>query len=286
MQQNCQLAFLTTFTDTDHIHNLLESIAVNNRTVSLVVLLLQQNGLRIEATPYQTDYTRIILLDYPGPLSLSAARNRLLAYSNEHLAPEYIMFPDDDSTYDSSFFDLFLQSPAGNKLINVRNADREGYFHLIPASVETLSVKDYKLAISVNQILTPSTVKQTGLFDERLGAGARYGAGEDNDYFLRALQVSPFTVCPQLYNLHPSSIATYSGMGLRRLIRRFNNYGRGVVFMLCKNRQYTKALYVCIRALGGSVASLLRFRWRMAAAYFVSFFTRSYTFILSILRSA
>lgn len=284
MQQTCQLAFLTTLTDTDHIHNLLSSVASNNQTIDLVILLLQQNGIRIDAAPYQTGRTRIILLECPHRLSLSAARNRLIAYSRGHLAPQYVMFPDDDSTYDASFFNLFAAAPPGNKLINVRYSDKDGYFHALPTFGKPLSPRDYKLAISVNMILTPATVEQTGAFDERLGAGARYGAGEDNDYFIRALQIARFTICPQLYNLHPSSTATFSELPLRQLVRRFNNYGKGVVFMLCKNGLRTQAAYICLRALGGAATSLLRLRLRMATAYFLSFFTRTYILLTSTLK--
>lgn len=285
MQQTCQLAFLTTLTDTDHIHNLLASIAFNNQTVDLVILLLQQNGIRVDVSSYQTDCTRIIPLTYPNQLSLSAARNRLIAYSNRHLAPQYIMFLDDDSTYDASFFDRLEAAAPGNKLINVRYADRDGYFHALPAAHKPLSPKDYKLAISVNMILTPKTIERIGTFDERLGTGARYGAGEDNDYFIRALQVAPFSLCPQLYNLHPSCATTFSQLTLRQLVQRFNNYGKGIVFMLCKNKLRSQAIYVCIRALGGAITSLLRLRLRMTMAYFLSFFTRTYILFSSFFRT-
>lgn len=281
MSQPCQLAFLTTLTNTSHIHNLLASVALNNQTVDLIIVLLQQNSIRIDANPYQTDYTRIILLDYPDQLSLSAARNRLIAYCNSYLVAQYIMFPDDDSTYDESFFNQFTVAPSGNKLINVRYADKNGYFHSLPISAKSLSSRDYRLAISVNMILTSTTIEQTGAFDERLGAGARYGAGEDNDYFIRALRVAPFSLCPQLYNLHPSSATTFSQLTLRQLVRRFNNYGKGVVFMLCKNGLRMQALYTCLRALGGAIISLLRLRLRMTVAYFLSFFTRIYVLLTS-----
>lgn len=284
MRQTCELAFLTTLTGTEHIHNLLASISKYNQNINLIVLLLLQNDIQIDATPYQTHYNRIILLKYPHQLSLSAARNKLITYSNEHLEPQYIMFPDDDSTYDASFFNHFTTAPSGNKLINVRYADKDGYFHALPSSDKPLSPRDYKLAISVNMILTPATVEYTGAFDERLGVGARYGAGEDNDYFIRALKVAPFTVCPQLYNLHPSSTTTFSAFTLPQMVRRFNNYGKGVVFMLCKNGLGIQALYVCIRALGGVVSSLLKLRMRLAVAYLLSFFTRSYTLLTSIIK--
>ncbi len=40
--------------------------------------------------------------------------------------------------------------------------------------------------MSVNMIISFKTFLLVGLLDERLGAGAKYGGGEDVDYFIRS----------------------------------------------------------------------------------------------------
>lgn len=273
MLQRYALAFLTTFTDTEHINRFVSSVSENNHQVSLCVVLLQQNGCRVSVDDLQTPYTKFILLELPGQVGISAARNHMLHYVKTNIEVEYIMFPDDDSTYDISFFEHFGAAPCGNKLIQVKNADRGGFFLRLP-KLSKLDKKNYSLAISVNQILTWETILRTGLFDERLGAGAQYGAAEDNDYFIRALAIAPFTLAPELYNMHPSKVNLSTTYAWRPLVKRFHHYGRGIIYMLCKHQMYGYALSISVRALMGCILRLFQLNLKMSLVYLVAFYSR------------
>lgn len=281
IKNNVELIFVTTCNELESIFDLLESVKISNEEVKLLIVIVVQKGLYINVSPYQTPYTSIITINEKRSLSLSLARNIALSYiSKNEIHYQYLMFPDDDSTYDELFFKRWSTSGEGNRLINVKYSNSDGYFNFLKLPNKThLTASHYKMSSSVNMIITRETILATGLFDERLGVGTLYGAGEDNDFFIRANKVAPFTICTTLYNMHPSPQYKYDIMNLSQIVKRFNSYGRGVIFMLCKNDLKTEALLVCIRALGGSVISLLRFRLKLAIAYSCSFVSRIALFL-------
>lgn len=46
---------------------------------------------------------------------------------------------------------------------------------------------NYQNAMSVNMIIQYDHFIEIGFFDERMGVGAKYGAGEDGDFFLESV---------------------------------------------------------------------------------------------------
>lgn len=277
MKENVELVFITTCTDFKNVFNLLNSIKVCNQKVDLLIVIVVQNGLCVDFAKYCTSCTNIIAIGEEQGVSLSLARNIALNYIFiNKIRYKYLMFPDDDSSYDELFFERWRLSGHGNRLINVKYSNSNGYFNCLVLPNNTkLTEFQYKMSSSVNMILNQETIEAIGLFDERLGVGALYGAGEDNDYFIRASKISPFSICTTIYNMHPSPEYKYNIMNLSQIVKRFNNYGRGVVFMLCKNELKMEALFICLRALGGVVVNLLRFRFKLAVAYLCSFVSRT-----------
>lgn len=281
MNKNVELVFITTCTDLNNVFKLLNSIRISNNKVNLLIVIVVQNGLSIDIMQYCTLYTDIVIIREKKTISLSLARNIALNYISAHeIKYKYVMFPDDDSVYDELFFEKWEYSGQGNRLINVKCSDSNDYFnYLMLPNMTQLTTSQYKMSSSVNMIIDQETVEATGLFDERLGVGALYGAGEDNDFFIRASKVSPFLICTTIYNMHPSPEHKYDLMNLSQIIKRFNNYGRGVVFMLCKNELKMEALFICFRALGGALLNFLRFRFKLAVAYLCSFVSRVVLFL-------
>ena len=137
---------------------------------------------------------------------------------------------------------------------------KETYSNYNIADGALLKKKDVLFVGCVRLMLSKDTFYKVGYFDEQLGIGAKYGAGEDGDYFLRALEYDEFHYTAKVYNFHPSPSLKYSKLKFKELILRFNNYGRGCL--------------VCLRAIAGGGIALITGRWRLACAYWFSFFTR------------
>ncbi|MNE28833.1 hypothetical protein D3C80_1222910 [compost metagenome] len=137
-----------------------------------------------------------------------------------------------------------------------------------------LNAKDFYSVGAVNLVLNYSTFSKTLFFDERFGVNAQYGAGEDGDYFLRALKFENFYYSNKLFSFHPSADSKYKSLTYKQLRSRLRNYARGCIALLCKHKMYWAALKLTFRALGGSVLYLLKLQFSTALAYFEAFFVR------------
>lgn len=98
--------------------------------------------------------------------------------------------------------------------------------------------------MSVNMIIQYDHFIEIGFFDERMGVGAKYGAGEDGDFFLRICErFGPFVFNQHLHTFHPASDTKFATISLKALIERYKKYGEGVVFLLCKHKNISR-LYI------------------------------------------
>jgi GT2 family glycosyltransferase len=103
-------------------------------------------------------------------------------------------------------------------------------------------------------------VAKVGAFDETLGpgAGTEYGAGEETDYLLRALDHGLVVgYDPALVVYHPDKLGTLDAEAYAKSRR----YGAGIGRVLRKNG-YGPAFiaYICARPLGGAALALARGR--------------------------
>ena len=138
--------------------------------------------------------------------------------------------------------------------------------------------------MSVNMLINIDTLEKVGYFDEKMGAGAIYGAGEDTDYFLRCVESSgPFVYNKSLWNFHPKFESKHERLKIQELINKYKNYGRGVIYLNVKHRLYITAIELCFNALFGSFIAFLKLDFKLALARFYAFFIRTYTFIMLIL---
>lgn len=280
------LVFVTTSSNLTLLQQYLDSVNLNN-SLNLLVLLVCQNG--IEILPQSNEMTAIHIIKVNSQLSLSKARNLALEFLEiENVKYSFIMFPDDDSTFDLYFFKKFksIVKDGANYLIDVKNQSETGYFikHNF-VNGELLSLNSWNKSCSVNMIINFSTLTKLGRFDEKLGVGAKYGAGEDCDFFIRAIRRNCiFTFTNELYNMHPAPTNTYKAMSLTSLVNRFKNYGRGVVFVLMKHSMYFDAIKICFRGGAGSVVNALKGNFKLSYAYFKSFLARIQILIFFMLR--
>ena len=281
------LIFISTFINKLTVNKLIESISINNKQINLYLLLVNQTESLINLDNFKSDWVFIKQIK-TGRISLSAARNVGIKYVLENkINSSYILFPDDDSSFDNYFFSQFknLTIQKSNFLIDVFGENTRDLFVKNNLSHGEF-VKDNKLqiAMSVNMLINIPTFLKVGFFDEKMGVGAKYGAGEDTDYFLRCVAVSgPFVYNKSLWNYHPKFESKHENLNLKEIIRKYKNYGRGVIYLYVKHKLYFMGIKSCFNALFGSFIAFLKLDYKLGLARFYAFFNRTYTFIMLII---
>ncbi len=275
------IVFISTFIDNESVEQLVSSIENNIKSLKIFVILINQS----DPTNVLSNLKNInIIVLTVGRLSLSKARNIGINYIIDNkIQASHFMFPDDDSSFDKYFFENYqsVVEKGKNYLIDVycEGTDKL-YRNNNYQDGDILTLSKYEAAMSVNMIIEYNTFLKVGYFDENLGVGAKYGAGEDGDYYIRCCKVSGYFIyIKQLHTFHPSPNDRYNRMPLHSLIKRFNNYGRGVIYMQCKHSFYKDALATSIRAIGGAFYYLLKGNFRLFGAYICSFFSRISLFV-------
>lgn len=282
------IIFISTFINHLYINKLIESISSSNRDVKVFLFLINQTTDLVDTIDFNSDFISIkqIMSDR---ISLSSARNIGLKYIIENqIKAKYVLFPDDDSTFDKHFFNDFskIKVEEGNNFLIDVYGENSTELYIKNNLLDGELVKDNKshIAMSVNMLINMDTIEKVGFFDEKMGVGAKYGAGEDIDYFLRCVASSgPFTYNKSLWNFHPKFESKHHNLKMRALINKYKNYGRGVVYLYVKNRLYVVAIKACFSALFGSFVAFLNFDFKLALARFYAFFVRSNTFVMLIL---
>lgn len=281
------LVFISTFVNLDNINDLVKSICSSSIETNLRILLLLvcQNNLRLKFE--STKVVQIECINKSTLLPLSVARNIAIEYVlSQKIEADYIMFPDDDSTFDRNFFVQYANiEKRKNYIVDVYCAGTKMLFKKQSkiSSQQLLRPKNWNVACSVNMLISFDSFDKVKFFDEELGVGSRYGAGEDNDYFIRICSISDgFFYNKELYNFHPAIGEVSNKYTLSQLIRRYRLYGMGVAACLCKHRMFFNAFTICLRALIGGMISILSLKFKFGLAYFVSFFFRLKVLLLFI----
>jgi hypothetical protein len=157
-------------------------------------LVLLQNGTAFQGD--RPDWCEMIT--HPGPLSLSAARNRLFALAGaERLAAAAVVgFPDDDAWYTPDWLCCLARQFGGATppaLLVTRYATVPAPDPLAaPVRDLTPGLITYWTA-SPSMFVSGPAALAGGRFDERLsvGPGAIWNGGEDTDFALRVWQPGP-----------------------------------------------------------------------------------------------
>lgn len=278
------LIFISTFINESYIYKLIDSIVSNNNFISLYFVIVNQTASRLKF-PESTviDFCEINTEKLP----LSKARNIGITHLLENnIYFDYIMFPDDDTTFDKDFFNEFNGVVVNNcnYLIDVFGQNtKDLYIENNIVEGQLIKTDKPKAVMSVNMLVNEKSFRKVGLFDEKMGVGAEYGAGEDTDLFLRCVALSgPFIYTKKLWNYHPKFEDKHKALSLKQLMRKYKNYGKGVIYLNVKHKQYLTALELCVSALGGSIAALLKFDVKLFVARLYAFFIRFYTLLVLI----
>lgn len=189
-------------------------------------------------------------MEKPG---LSAARNRGISLAKYDI----LAFPDDDCWYEDTVIERVIRSFQVDDLggLVARWVEQAG---TEPARSYRLDLKAWRSfrgghASSISLFLNQNLFHQLGGFDERLGVGGWYGAAEETDLVLRALDCGarlehvPDIQVHHAYNKLPAG-------GMRRLLRDSRRRGRGTGAIYAKHRL---GPYVILRGLTAPVITAL-----------------------------
>ena len=180
------LIFITTFISKENINNLIDSVCEANIGLKILFVVVCQNGFFLEKK--DRNGVEVKQLNIPSKLSLSAARNVAIKYIVERqLKSDFIMFPDDDSTFDRNFFLNYPRLAKGeNYIVDIYVTGTNHLFRKLNIRPHSLTKSNkWFVACSVNMLISFESFIKVGYFDETLGVGTHYGAGEDNDYYIR-----------------------------------------------------------------------------------------------------
>lgn len=194
------------FTTTDaqggrgaELARLLASVAAARRDADLAIVhyLLVQRGAPAALGVELPSFVRVRSVD--GRVSLSHARNLLLTEVLEDGGLDgslFIAFPDDDAWYPNGLLAGVAARFRSDHRLDVvasRYASTPMRLEDLAADrwVDRPSIGAFIAAVSSNSMFVRTErATSVGLFDERLGLGAKLNGGEDLDYALRALTES------------------------------------------------------------------------------------------------
>jgi len=276
------LIMIVTFIDNQSIGCMLKSVINSNQNIKALIILVNQLDILIDIDNANEHVHIKCIYPQNGLLSLSRARNIALEYiKNNKIISHHVMFPDDDSTFDNTFFDVFRDAIKvdHNYVIGVYNAGTRDYYSYKLKNNQKLTKKDFKAAISVNMVIAYETLFKIGKFDESLGVGTRFGSAEDHDYYLRACNVTCFQASSKIFNYHPSANTLYDNYSLIDLLSRGLSYSRGYIYVMFRHKLFGAALGIVTRALCASGYFLVKLQFKRCVANFVIFFIRLYHFV-------
>jgi hypothetical protein len=282
------IAMITPFINSVYIYEFLKSLKdIKQVTICVILIDMLDEPIILREDQYvQSSNVKFIHLKIGKRLSSSESRNVGLKYLFSNIEEySYVMFPDDDTTFNSSFWEGFSTLKEANYILNVmNNGTDESYAKYSKVDGALMNKKDIDFVGCVRFLFLKELVNKIGFFDERMGVGAKYGAGEDGDYFLRSLDFTSLYYNESLYTFHPAPIDKYSAMSLKDIVKRFSNYGKGVVFLLCKHKMYRQAIGLVIRGLGGVFLSLARLNLRLSFVYFGATLVRLKYLIIFVIK--
>ena len=197
---------------------------------------------------------------------VSRARNTALRV----ITGDVIAFPDDDCVYPPGLLHSVARALSGDAGLGgvvgcPVDPDTGKRFRGFAAEPTDLTKRNvWQLSSSIGLFLRSDVVRRVGNFDESLGlgAGTPWGAGEDRDYPLRALDLGIRLRYDPTIKIHHRS-STYAdaerahlfGGGLGRVLRK-RSAGKAEVVRL-----------LLLRPLGGLLLALVRGRFPAARFY-------------------
>lgn len=253
---------LCTLGRTREVTRLLESLCDQGDADFEVILVDQNPDDRLQRVvgPFRSRLDIRHVRSTPG---LSRARNVGL----QMVRGAIVAFPDDDCWYPPDLLVRVRDQLDHDRQADVicgLAADQKGHFVLKQATRTPVSLNRYNvwdLAISFTLFMRVAVTQRVGEFDVRLGVGAgtRYGSGEETDYLIRAMgEGFLIEYRPSLVIHHP----VVHGVDGETSLAKISSYGIGMGFVLNKHRYpgWFRGWSV-VRPLFGAVVALLTGRF-------------------------
>jgi len=255
------------------IQRFLESLAAQDEQ-DFELIVIDQNPddrlvamLRDFSTRFQVNHIRL------QKRGLSGARNRGLAAARGDI----LGFPDDDCTYAPGLLRAATEvlahgrTAAGQPWDGVvgrvldLDADQPAFLYCGQGSPGQLDVQAaYRLGV-VHALFLRVDAVAGRRFDETLGlgAGTRWGAGDDSDYLMRSVAAGNRILhAPQLIVRHPNP---HAARGFRDLISREYRYGRSNGLVTARHFGSTALRFEALPNLWWVLVNLIIGRFKSAA---------------------
>jgi hypothetical protein len=270
------LILITTHQDDLNIFKLIDSIDNNIKNINILLIVISQSH---RITYFSKNPLLSMVFIQENKMGLSKARNIALKYLfNNDISAEYIMFPDDDSSFDANFFLNFPALLNTNKcyITPIYNTGtKDLYFGKALQDGKVIFPSDHQLIGSPNQIILYDKLKASLSFNEKLGVGALYGSSEDIDLFIKLFkQGEQFLFINNIYTYHPKKVAAYKKATLKKIVKRFKSYSSGFAYIIFKYRLFGLIPEYLIRTFGAFIIFLFKLQFKLALAYLVQFFIR------------
>lgn len=279
MNKQFDILLISTCCNHEHIYSLINSVLEFNNSLSLGLIIVNQFNVRIDKV-VSNSFSDIIIIEHGKNENSSVARNIGIDYLvRNNFNSKFVCFPDDDSTFDAVFFNQIHKNIKSCHLNNTIcevycEGTKKQFKKVVLNNGAILTKRNFGIVGAVNIIVNFSTFKKVLHFDTRFGVNAKYGAGEDGDYFIRAVGFEPFYYNNEIYNYHPSGESKFDKLSYLKKRRKLINYGKGGIALLCKHRMYLAGLKLALRALGGFFYFTYKLKFLLAIAYLEAFFVR------------
>jgi hypothetical protein len=272
------LILISTHQDDKNIYNLLKNLDSENLNIKVFLLIVSQNCKINYIVSNVLNLT--IQFIQTEKMGLSKARNIGLNYLiNNNVKSEYIMFPDDDTSFDDNFIQNFKQILGSNKcyITPIYNEGTKNlYLGKFIKPDKLMNEKDHQYVGSPNQIILYSKFINFIYFDENLGVGTINGSCEDLDLYFRLNRTgAKFYSINKLYSYHPSK-KSKNKTKTRQVFKRYKSYSLGYFFLM---KKYNKTRFIfpfLIRPIFGSFYNLIFLNLKMINVYVSLFFFRLY----------
>ncbi len=256
----------------NELRALLASLAAQTRVPDRIIVIDQSDG----------DLSKAVVEDYGDRLELlylrqsirggARARNAGLLHSDG----DVVGFPDDDCTYPADAVErvvTMFEADEGLGILTGMSVSDAGTPSQGRWSARSQSIDRFNVWISQTCYTTfyrREVLRTLEGFNETLGVGAgtKWGSGEETDLMLRALRVGiKGRYLSDLRIFHPEPLLSFDG----RALARGSRYNRGVGRVLSQNTYPAWFVaYMIARPAVGVVISLLGLRFGEARYRFIA----------------
>jgi len=224
---------------------------------SLQIVFIDQGGVSVDPRFERVSWVDIVHVK-ASPMPLSAARNMGLRYATGDI----VGFPDDDCWYPEGLVSLVLNFFRVNKEVsalctNVIDPQNGLSYGDRPIDVIiNISYRNmFRLPISVGIFVRRDVLEEVGCyFDEQLGAGTKFGSGEETELIYRLLSYNKgIRYDGYIQVFHPSPEDRPGNTD------KYYSYGLGFGFLngrIIRDKKFSCVgylVYVLYRSIGGVI---------------------------------